>query len=572
MSGDLGQAGGPRLSAAHPYLAGNRTSASLNGVQQASYTYNAANEVTNAGWAYDAAGNLTSDGVTGYTFDALGRLTGTNASSETQSYAYNGDGTLVSATANGTSTSYTQDLAGGMTQILASTSGGITSDYLRDDGGNLVASLTNSAHTWYGTDNQGSVRQTLDDTGAVLATQSYDPYGQPETTGQVGSFGYTGELQDSTTGAVDLRARWYQPGTGALLGVDPMLDTTGQAYGYAGGDPVNGSDPSGDCAVDTVPVSAAGICVPGALVAFFTSATPTTVGNASLCSSQGSQAGGTGLAMQPASLSAAAGPASNSVRGNPRDDVLSVPIQASVEQGDPTKLLPYFGTEGGADSNLGYGVVQADMACSNQGQPDGIDQANPDYGPMQPAIVVPLRPGGARCAAGTNLPAGRSLLVVAFGNDQENHSMIFTTDGMGNFAKFEGLCTVRPAHGQTTDKSPGCNPGQAASGDQQLYYRTSVQTYGHLATDSPGLAHARDEFVYQLNSPMATADAYISAMGRRVNAAYGGRGIDYRAFMSNCHTFTYTALIVLGLAPTMQLYDIETIGWGHPLPGVLGGG
>jgi len=226
-------------------LAGNRTSASLNGVQQASYTYNAANEVTNAGWDYDAAGNLTSDGVTSYGFDALGRLTGTNTSAQTQSYAYNGDGKLVSATANGASASYAQDLAGGMTQILASTSGGATSDYLRDDGAALIASLTVGVRSWYGTDNQGSVRQTLDDSGNVLTTQNYDPYGQPETASQIGSFGYTGELQDGTTGAVDLRARWYQPGTGTLLGVDPMLDTTGQAYAYAGGDPVNGADPSG---------------------------------------------------------------------------------------------------------------------------------------------------------------------------------------------------------------------------------------------------------------------------------------------------------------------------------------
>jgi hypothetical protein len=35
------------------------------------------------------------------------------------------------------------------------------------------------ARTWYGADNQGSVRQTLSDSGAVLGTQNYDPYGTP---------------------------------------------------------------------------------------------------------------------------------------------------------------------------------------------------------------------------------------------------------------------------------------------------------------------------------------------------------------------------------------------------------
>jgi RHS repeat-associated protein len=86
----------------------------------------------------------------------------------------------------------------------------------------------------------------MNDGGTVLASQSYDPYGNPETSGQVGIFGYTGELQVLGAGNAEyLRARWYQPGTGTLLGVDPELGTTGQAYAYAGDDPVDGSDPTG---------------------------------------------------------------------------------------------------------------------------------------------------------------------------------------------------------------------------------------------------------------------------------------------------------------------------------------
>src|ERR1039457_7182328 len=95
----------------------------MTGARLAGYRYNEANQVTNPGWTYDAAGNLTNDGVTSYGFDALGRLTGTTALGQTRGYAYNGDGTLVSATANGTSTTYTQDLASGLSQVLATSSG-----------------------------------------------------------------------------------------------------------------------------------------------------------------------------------------------------------------------------------------------------------------------------------------------------------------------------------------------------------------------------------------------------------------------------------------------------------------
>ena len=40
--------------------------------------------------------------------------------------------------------------------------------------------------------------------------------------------------------------RYYDPLTGQFLSVDPMVQQTGEPYSYAGGDPVNGSDPSGE--------------------------------------------------------------------------------------------------------------------------------------------------------------------------------------------------------------------------------------------------------------------------------------------------------------------------------------
>jgi YD repeat-containing protein len=60
----------PGCSFAYGYdPAGNRTSVTVNNTQQATYSYNAANEVQ--GWTYDAAGNLTNDGAT--TFDFASR-------------------------------------------------------------------------------------------------------------------------------------------------------------------------------------------------------------------------------------------------------------------------------------------------------------------------------------------------------------------------------------------------------------------------------------------------------------------------------------------------------------------
>jgi uncharacterized protein RhaS with RHS repeats len=44
-----------------------------------------------------------------------------------------------------------------------------------------------------------------------------------------------------------MRNRWYDPTTAQFLTRDPLDALTLSAYGYAHGDPVNGSDPTGLC-------------------------------------------------------------------------------------------------------------------------------------------------------------------------------------------------------------------------------------------------------------------------------------------------------------------------------------
>ncbi len=98
-----------------------------------------------------------------------------------------------------------------------------------------------TAQTWYGHDALGSVRQTLDATGVPLAALSYDPWGLPQGRALPPTFGFTGELQDGTSGLVYLRARWYQPRHGRFLSRDPFagvertpasLHPDGYVYNY----------------------------------------------------------------------------------------------------------------------------------------------------------------------------------------------------------------------------------------------------------------------------------------------------------------------------------------------------
>jgi RHS repeat-associated protein len=228
----------PGTSYAYAYDdAGNRTGVWLNGTRTVTQTYNAANQVN--GFSYDAAGNLTNDGTAAYTYDALGRMIVRG----TTPYTYTGDGVLVF---DGT-TRYTQDLAAPLSQVLQTTQGSATTQYVY--GRDRLAAVAGSTRTWYVGDGLGSVRVMLSDSGAPLGVVHYDPWGTVET-GTVPTFGFTGELQDVSSGLVNLRARWYQTGQGRFVSRDPfagMPETpySQHPYAYALSNPVRYTDPTG---------------------------------------------------------------------------------------------------------------------------------------------------------------------------------------------------------------------------------------------------------------------------------------------------------------------------------------
>jgi RHS repeat-associated protein len=101
---------------------------------------------------------------------------------------------------------------------------------------------------YYHADRLGSVRALTNQAGAVVATYAYDAYGN--TTASTGSianpFRYAGEYQDAETGLYYLRARYYDPASQQFLTRDPLVAVTEQAYNYAGGSPLNATDPSGE--------------------------------------------------------------------------------------------------------------------------------------------------------------------------------------------------------------------------------------------------------------------------------------------------------------------------------------
>jgi RHS repeat-associated protein len=126
-----------------------------------------------------------------------------------------------------------------------------TANYISGPGGMLLEQIQDSGTTgtayYYHADQLGSVRAVTNQAGTVVNTYAYDAYGTTTASSETvaNPFRYAGEYQDAETGLYYLRARYYDPATQQFLTRDPLVAATEQAYNYAGGSPLNATDPRG---------------------------------------------------------------------------------------------------------------------------------------------------------------------------------------------------------------------------------------------------------------------------------------------------------------------------------------
>jgi RHS repeat-associated protein len=97
-------------------------------------------------------------------------------------------------------------------------------------------------------DTQGTTSLDVPDAGgtAGITYQRYKPYGQQRggDTITTTDHGYLGQIED-TTGLTYLNNRYLDPTLGRFVSVDPLINITRDAYGYARNNPISYSDPSG---------------------------------------------------------------------------------------------------------------------------------------------------------------------------------------------------------------------------------------------------------------------------------------------------------------------------------------
>jgi RHS repeat-associated protein len=234
-----------------------------------SFEYDAANNPKKLGATsleYDAASQLKKAGTTKYTFNSLGQRTkaepeggttttygydqagnlisATKSGSIEDTYAYDGKGLRASQKISGVKAQLTWDVSDGLPQLLYDG----TRYYLYGPDGLPFAQIASEAPTYLHHDNLGSTRMLTNSEGKSTGKYTYTPYGAvSEHTGSGSTpMGFAGQYRNDSTGLIYLRKRVYDPETAQFMSVDPLVAETGEPYSYAGDDPVNAGDPSGE--------------------------------------------------------------------------------------------------------------------------------------------------------------------------------------------------------------------------------------------------------------------------------------------------------------------------------------
>jgi RHS repeat-associated protein len=211
---------------------------------------------------YDANGNYQGNGVNDFAVhNSQNQMTSIVVAGQSASFRYGPMGrrieTTMSGVNNGLAVRYLH--AGDMEIAELVEIGGqwkIKTRYIPGPGvDQRVAMITvntttgaTTAREYYHADRLGNVIAMAAENGAVTANYVYTPYGVEDYGASGNPFRFTGRRWDAAVDLYYYRARYYDPELGRFLQTDPVLYADQMnLYAYVGNNPLNATDPMGEC-------------------------------------------------------------------------------------------------------------------------------------------------------------------------------------------------------------------------------------------------------------------------------------------------------------------------------------
>jgi RHS repeat-associated protein len=345
---------------------------------------------------YDANGNATSRGGGAIVWTSYNLPSSiTNGTSSTQ-FNYNASHQRWKQQASYAGTIETTHYVGGLLEVVQ-TGTGPTEYRHQIPAGSASAIYTRrtdgTTSTYYATsDHLGSADLVLNNSGNVLAKESFTPFGARRggnwqnlpSTSDYATFasttrrGFTGHEMLDSVGLVHMNGRVYDPYLGRFLSADSVIQNlaatqTINPYSYAGNDPTRYIDPSGHSFLgDVLGVLAAvvtAIFLPELLPAYFTAISAATVGSIATGLVAGFVGGFVGAYVSTGSLSAAltAGLISGVVGGLTAGAAWAVSSGAwSVADGLIARVAIGCASALASSGNCGKGALAAGFAIAAQ--------------------------------------------------------------------------------------------------------------------------------------------------------------------------------------------------------------
>jgi len=257
---------------------GNRLSQTLSGSagnSQTTYAYDSASQLTgstvttpggttSATYLYDRMGNVVQAGPDTFSYNLDHTVASATVGGSATAYAYDGQGIQISATTAGAAQTRTwqTDVNNALPQLATEsvTTGGATTSrgFVSTPDLAPLGLLTGGQTDSYALDTVGGVATVVNPAGSTMAAYDFEPFGSRRSDGTAAGtptsvtnpIQFAGGYQDTTLGArYSTLARVYDPAAGRYNGVDPVTQSFNEPavspYAYVADRPTVSRDPSG---------------------------------------------------------------------------------------------------------------------------------------------------------------------------------------------------------------------------------------------------------------------------------------------------------------------------------------